>query len=1003
MNRRKNHKENSVFVVILLLVLLAAFISSNSSCLFNNPFEEEELLVNPVKLCTSNDSIVYISDSSNELLIADRQNRLLNKVESDGGEMYFDYADEIAIGSNGEIYIQDNILGENGVDVLNERILKFNSSGKREDVVYETNYSEENAESIVIDSLKMIDGKIYFSEISKEGVKVLYLNGQEAIEIGFVEYENKNNMISDSSFNLKENGLEIAFALKNGDVFIYNNEKLKCLYSARKYDNESYFSIISELAYGNDGLYLCDIGQRKVICMNTETLKFDTIISEKEFSKIDSDKFSDAPIFSGLDVSNNTVSVLTTEYTYDENGEPLYLYGMAAVSEEGEELFYYDCVSISPQRIMFVASVNIAAILILIISIYSVFKIVILIKNSKFEESSKLQVLMIVTALVVTMGISYIIFESYNSRIVNESASNLCNISYLIGEKINFDDLKKINSPNSIFEKSYENIDKAVNEVLQSDINQENNLYCVIYKVENNIMCEAYRNDFLHCVMYPMTGGFTGSIEEEMAENNRYDISYEFALSEGTYMYALVPLYDENGKNIAFIETGMDYSAFAGENNRLYTKVLMLAVMAVIIFMLLFSEILYSVKAVKAERVSKKKKIITSPEVIRPIAFLFFVIANISTAFLPIYGMNLCGENSFISPELAAAFPLSAEMILAALSAFVCGFFVKKTSVKSICVTGGVFYILGNIFSAFAPNIIVLIFANSLCGIGSGCLSLALNTWAAGFNEEENRNKGFIHINAAYLSGLNCGTVIGSLIWENFGINAAYFTGTAASFILIIICFIMISKTDEVSDNKNKETDRSIKEIISPNIIRYFICISIPYLICAAFLGYFFPIEAEEAGLSATHISMAFLLSGMISIYTGSSLAEIISEKLGIKKTMILASFIYALALIYLSVNPSITSCYIVVALFAIADSFGLSSQAVYFSSLPEVEKVGQSKALGLNNTIESITTACGSLVFGAILTLGIQKGILIIATIFSAMLGLFILLGRNCIKRRCK
>ena len=207
------------------------------------------------------------------------------------------------------------------------------------------------------------------------------MNGQETIEIGFVEYENTNNIISDSSFDLKENGVEIAFSLKNGDVFIYDNEELKCLYSARKYDNENYFSIISELAYGNKGLYLCDIGQRKVICINTETLEFDTIISKKEFSITDSNKFSDAPIFSGLEVSNNTVSVLTTEYTYDENEKPLYLYGMAAVSEEGEELFYYDSVTISPQRIIFVVSVNIAAILILVISIYAVFKIVILIRN----------------------------------------------------------------------------------------------------------------------------------------------------------------------------------------------------------------------------------------------------------------------------------------------------------------------------------------------------------------------------------------------------------------------------------------------------------------------------------------------------------------------------------------------------------------------------------------------------------------------------------------------
>ena len=137
---------------------------------------------------------------------------------------------------------------------------------------------------------------------------------------------------------------------------------------------------------------------------------------------------------------------------------------------------------------------------------------------------------------------------------------------------------------------------------------------------------------------------------------------------------------------------------------------------------------------------------------------------------------------------------------------------------------------------------------------------------------------------------------------------------------------------------------------------------------------------------------MAFLLSGLISIYAGSSLAEPITERIGSKRAMLLASFLYAAALIYLVVNPNIMSCYVVVVLFATADSFGLSAQSVYFASLPAVKRVGQSMALGVNSTVESITSACGSLVFGTALMLGTQRGIFLIAAAFTVLTVLFVI-----------
>ena len=60
------------------------------------------------------------------------------------------------------------------------------------------------------------------------------------------------------------------------------------------------------------------------------------------------------------------------------------------------------------------------------------------------------------------------------------------------------------------------------------------------------------------------------------------------------------------------------------------------------------------------------------------------------------------------------------------------------------------------------------------------------------------------------------------------------------------------------------------------------------------------------------------------------------------------------------------------------------------------MKKVGQSKALGVNSTVESITSACGSLIFGVALLLGTQRGIFVIAVVFSVLLLIFAIAERK-------
>lgn len=998
-------KKNQIFLLITLVVVLIAWVSQDISLIGKNPFARQTVLNNPVQVYTGDQYRYYISDSSQSIYVTDWENRLVRTIK--GGETSFEYADYLVTDTDGNIYVLDKIYAEGGSITEQERVLKFSPEGKRTAVLYKVETQDkEGKQAAFLSHLLWTKDGLYVSQVTKDGIYIYAISEEGAAktedieeteeaeatgkveERAFLQCDLANERVVDTAFNEK---LQLSFCMKNGDVYLGEDGVSRCIYSAREHDTEEYFSMIAELTFGDDNrLYLCDVGQREIYRMSEDMETVETVIARNEVSALEASEFAEMPLYTGLNVNDGTISVLSSEYTYDEeNDEEIYTYNLAILSEDGNIISFSDSLGLPVLHNIRIASVYLAILILAVIFIYTLAKVIRLLRQNTTDESAKVQLVMILTALFVTVAVGYVIFNNCNERFVSEAGNKLTNVGYLIGKNIDLDYLEKIDSPDEYNTKNYQLLDKEVRDVLDRKINRDSYMYCVIYKVKNDVVCEAYRDDMVHGAMYPMAGKFTNSIEEYIAAENDYDICNEFALSEGTYMYSLVPVYNEDGEAIAFIEAGTDYSTFTQENRDLYTKVLMVAVMAVIIIMLLFTELLHSIRAFQAKKEGKKENICL-PDLIRPISFLFFMIANMSTAFLPIYGMKLWNENFPMQAEMAAALPISAEMICAAVAGFLCGYIIQKMGVKLTCIFGAGFYIAGNLLSAFAPNLWVLILANAVCGVGSGFLTIGLNTWAASYEEESMQNRGFIHINAAYLAGLNCGTVIGSIIWESFGVDAVYYVAAVGAVLIILLSIWMIGKIQVVPEEVEEGEGGKLRDLFTPAVIRFFVCITVPYLVCTAFLEYFFPIEAEQNGLSAAYISMAFLLSGLISIYIGSSLAEPITEKLGTKKAMVLASFIYAAALIYLVINPTVWSCYVVVVLFAIADSFGLSAQSVYFSSMDEVKKVGQSKALGVNSTVESITSAGGSLIFGAALLLGVRKGIFVIALMFSVLLLIF-------------
>jgi len=1037
-------KRNGIFILIGIILVLVSFIAAFRNYVGKDPFAGTESLENSVRGILTDQYHVFVTDASSTLIVTDQNNVLLYRLEGGDKENTFEEADDVAINDDGTLYVIETIWNEQGNICIGNRILKFTENGKKREELFEVGKTgiqdaeEESLEEepeeidteteIWLDSPVIIDGVLHFSAMAPDGI-YLYQENNLSEPYAFMPIESANLFVMDTSFS--RDG-KIAAAFANGDILEQKDGEISRIFDARAEDNENYVSLVTDIAYDNEeSLYYLDMGLRQVGKITGG--KKEICIETAAFSDPKPASFAEAPLYSALNLTKNYVSVLSTSYICDtETEEEYYLYAINGINLADGTSVSFDSFSLPLSLKILYGAIWVALITLNITVLISVFRFLRFLKNSEFT-SDNTQLLVLVMSIAVTIGVSTSIFTSYNQRYTKESTENLTNIAYLLQSEIDPDLLKSLDSPDKFTDEAYRKMDEKICSILQNDTNRANGIYAVIYREYNNIVHEVYRDDGMHGIMYPMAGIYENSSEQRIAESGQPDTLEDFEISEGSYIFVLIPVYDKNDDILAFIEVGESYEYVARENQELSTKILINTAMAIIIIMLLFGEFSYAGKAFSARKRAIKEKKTLPPEVLRPLIFMIFFTCNITTAFLPVYGMSLWNEKFPFSAEIGAALPLSNELIISAGSALLCGFIIHKIGIRRTLCIGAVCYIAGNLLSVFAGNLWVLILANSTCGFGGGFLSVAINTWITGFETEEQKNTGFIHYNSGYLAGMNCGTVIGSLLQERFNYAIAYYVAAGSAVLIFLLAFIIAKNLNSVEAETDVEAEKTeaavgeitavksgnvalaasaavsaaeareairtgkteelrrtrlgaLKKFLTPRIFAYFVLFSFPYLTCASFLTYYFPVIAEKHALSAAELSMAFLINGVISIHTGSAIGESVIAYLGARRSMSLASLIYIIALLGVAVNPDVMTCYAAIAMFAIADSFGLSAQSVYFSSLDETQAIGESRALGISSTLEAIIAANGSLVFSTVLLLGDSLGLFIITGIFTIM-----------------
>ncbi len=993
---RKNVYVKQIRLVLVLLCCIVLAVNAGFLAKTNIIKNQETFHCPSYMLIGENKNRYIINNSTTQILVLDQDNRYLFQI--DGGstrQKAFNFANNIAVDSEGNIYVTDVSFNDNYDRDKKVKLLKYNAKGKLDSILYEYEYTKEEELTIhsAFMSVSFYNSRFYFAQREKDSIAVysIAVDGSEQMptEERRIEYANAQLLVASIAI-VPEKDL-LYFVDKKGDIYFADNhtDEILLVYDGGNYHPDyQFYDVPNDIAVTEDGnyLYYTDIGLRQIWGISLETGERFLIYQPEEGT------LDEQPIFYRLSlVEGNSQQVSFC----DSNGNDIYIYNSEGIKIFQENHFVYS------------REVFIKYIALLLLGLFVIKNIIdklkeIVLKTMAGSNAERFKTNLLVLVAVITVFIttaSYVI-SNLNARYTENVLQSLYSMSRLTADMINGDLLETILEPDDYLNEDYMAIRSQIQSAFEkSYINSyeftsesDSTLYCVLYRMQNHVVYYTMHLSDDSGVVYPDTMTFEESDYKYIEDTGETIIFSEISTGEGEWMYASAPVYNSKGEMIAVCEVGRNRTSYNQANqNMLIELAIKVTSLAVIVF-LFMSEVIALI-SVFEKKGKEQKREENSVEFVRTFAFIMYMADNFTCVLIPLMSEALYDPSLPIAENIAIALPSGAQSFAAAITGFVIAGVMKKIGNRKSFLCGIIFHMVGLLLCGLSGNLYFFTISMFIVGIGMGINVVCLSTYVISRESEEDSLKGFSLITTGTFAGTNCGIIIGTLITEQYGYSTIFFISALMAGLLLLFVW-MIYKKDTVIAEKEKETKKINLWAFLRNRLTwgYFLFAMLPYYIFASFVYYFMPLYAEQEGVSEANIGVITLVYGVMTAYLTSLTMEKITKRVGSRFAIMIASLVTIASLVLFIFKPSVSTIILVVLVMGIADSFGYSALSSYFSEIPAVKQYGEENALGISGVVEGVSSTIAPFIFATALLAGIQMGMILISIGFGICVVMFFL-----------
>lgn len=557
---------------IILELLIGCFLFNNKDNFSVFPTENK---------LTFNGLSSAVCDSHDKLYTIDNSRKRITKIDSNGKVQYIiqnknslEATVDMAIDENENLYVMNTILDSGGHFVDGEEIVKYTSDGKLSKVIYKIEY-EKGKKPIrtgYLKTLKIKDKKLYFYNIKENAIK---LNS-----ISLDDYS--CNLVYDINIDYAPyiyniTGLEtgkIFYSTKKGEIYKIGLEnKPKLIYSSKDIEKTEK-SVPVFVNYDNSNfLYFLDISSDQVKRLEVEnTLPPEKYFTMKEVIK-DNYGITQGDV-QDLRIRENSKILIAVEDHVVKLSNDKKIYAVIDGAEYSYSIYYF--------RWLVWSLAFLQVILLVFIIFFTYSKIM--------ERRTTIllkQVVVFVPIIIFSLAlVSVIVSKEFTERHEVEIQNKLKLLVHIGSKSIDAANIEKIKEPSDFMGDYYKILRQQLHSLFEGKPNIEvgsDNAYAAVYKYENGQVytCAYYDDSMIPYCPYSDPDYLKVAKSGEILVTKTTDAA-------GEWMYAIGPIYDNNGKVVGVFETGSDMNELNQHKKNLFIKITKIIALIIVVIIMIF-------------------------------------------------------------------------------------------------------------------------------------------------------------------------------------------------------------------------------------------------------------------------------------------------------------------------------------------------------------------------------------------------------------------------------
>ncbi|MCL2010577.1 MAG: MFS transporter [Synergistaceae bacterium] len=936
-----------------------------------------------------------VKDAPYGVYIVDSGRKRIVRTDSDGkadllmtsGRNRFSEIYGLAVDAAGDIFVLDVIRDGRNRRIASEVVQKYPPGRRFPEEIFRIDHEHPTFDRSIAGLARNAEGGISFVTLEDERFVLHSHNFGEKAEAAW-DFPMASKMFN--SFDVgkagkagkaDKNGEEtlVLFTTRRGEIYKADDEGVERVFASAA-------STPWDAAVGDDGvLYFTDLARRGVFSVTSVT---SVTFGEPEL------------VYGDPDTIYYRVSAKSGFVAVSESG---------VIDLDSEEKSVIDEFSVNNVIFALRLCSRLAVLILLAGCVWGMVSLArFLIRKNDFVINFSAAV--IVGTMLITAVFCLIVTKDITNRMTREMKSRLTNVAELVAMQIPADAFARLDSVSDYMNEDHSLISYTLEKIMSRAEYSE--MYCVLYKILDGSVAEVFESDNDHGIVnYPYDWPLEGSDEMEILSTGQHKTYINPSWVDGGVIFSLCPVYGGDGEPIGLIEIGTALAAFRKETIDLILNLFLNVISVSVAMIIVVIELLVFVdgrrKTLSAAGSPLDVSAFRVPvDMVRSAVFLVYFITNVSTGFLPIYARELILKAGFswsLPVEFLIAAPISADVFMGAIAALLGDWFVKKLGVRRTAIIGAAVIVFGACLAFAFYNFFTLTAGFAVCGFGCGLMLFLANLRVAGEEDPSEKDRGFAGFAVAMSSGINAGVVFGAFLTNWLSHQAVLGMAALTSLILLAFSCAYMTKLDsslkldrpDGAARETRETQKisAARFLFSPRVFSYFMALLGPAIVSGYFIIYLFPIVGFDFGISESSIGYAFLLNSLVVVFFSTMLTNVFSKKLGKTFSLCLWTLIYAGSFAMFAYFQNIPALLSVLVLMGFADCFGQSLSSSYYTELPEVEKYGQGKAIGVSNVVENAAQTVGPFVFSYVLHVGVGEGLLQVAG-WLAVLSVVFLVG---------